>query len=74
MSAFNARKYNPVIGELYGRPVCRGKTFKRAMTACMRELLAPMNTLAAWGRRGMAVVEGPRSLQGLTPLATSVRP
>jgi hypothetical protein len=37
MSAFNARKYNPVIGEFYRRLVSRGKTFKQAMTACYEE-------------------------------------
>jgi transposase len=50
MSAFNARKYNPVIGEFYRRLVSRGKTFKQAMTACMRELLVLMSTLVARGR------------------------
>ena len=49
MSAFNARKYNPVMGELYRRRVSRGKSFKQAMTACMRELLVLMNTLLAEG-------------------------
>jgi len=42
MSAFNARKSNPFIGEFYRRLVSRGKTFKQAMTACMRELLVLM--------------------------------
>jgi hypothetical protein len=50
MSAFNARNYNPAIGEFHRRLVCRGKTFKQAMTACMRELLVLMNTLVARGR------------------------
>lgn len=53
MSAFNARRYNPVIGGFYERLVGRGKTFKQAMTACMRKLLVLMNTLVArsqvWG-------------------------
>jgi transposase len=51
MSAFNARRYNPVIGEFYRRLVARGKTFKQAMTACMRKLLVLMNTLVARGQR-----------------------
>ena len=46
MAAFNARKHNPVIGA-FARLVARGKTFKQAMTACMRELLVPTNTLVA---------------------------
>src|SRR3954469_10679953 len=50
MAAFNARKYNPVIGEFYRRLVARGKTFKQAMTACMRKLLVLMNTLVARGQ------------------------
>jgi hypothetical protein len=50
MSAFNARKYNPFIGEFYRRLVSRGKTFKQARTACRREQLVLMNTLVARGR------------------------
>ena len=50
MSAFNARRYNPVIGGFYARLVARGKTFKQAMTACMRKLLVLMNTLVARGQ------------------------
>jgi transposase len=50
MAAFNARKYNPVIGEFYRRLVARGKPFKQAMTACMRKLLVLMNTLVARGQ------------------------
>jgi transposase len=50
MAAFNARKYNPVIGAFYARLVARGKTFKQAMTACMRKLLVLMNTLVARGQ------------------------
>src|SRR5262245_14419636 len=50
LSAFNARKYNPVIGEAYLRVVARGKTFKQAMTACMREPLVLMNMRVARGR------------------------
>ena len=49
MAAFNARKYNPVIGEFYARLVVQGKAFKQAMTACMRKLLVLMNTLVARG-------------------------
>ena len=50
MAAFNARKYNPVIAAFYARLVARGKTFKQAMTACMRKLLVLMNTLVARGQ------------------------
>ena len=49
-SAFIARKYNPVLGELYARLVGRGRVFKQAMTACMRKLLVVMNTLVARGQ------------------------
>jgi hypothetical protein len=40
MSAFSARKSDPVIGEFYRRLVSGGKTLNRLMTACMREPLA----------------------------------
>jgi transposase len=50
MSAFNARRYNPVIGGFYARLVAKGKTFKQALTACMRKLLVLMNTLVARGQ------------------------
>jgi transposase len=50
MAAFNARKYNPVIGAFYARLVARGKTFEQTMTACMRKLLVLMNTLVARGQ------------------------
>jgi transposase len=50
MSAFHARRYNPVIDGFYARLVARGKTFKQAMTACMRKLLVLMNTPVARGR------------------------
>ncbi len=50
MSAFNARRYNPVIGAFYARLVSRGKTFKQAMTSCMRKLLVLMNVLVARGQ------------------------
>jgi len=50
MAAFNARKYNPVIRAFYARLVAHGKTFKQAMTACMRKLLVLMNTLVARGK------------------------
>jgi transposase len=49
MSAFNARRYNPVIGEFYARLTARGKTYKQAMTACMRKLLVIVSTLVARG-------------------------
>ncbi len=50
MSAFNARRYNPVIGGFYARLVAKGKTFKQALTACMRKLLVLMNILVARGQ------------------------
>src|SRR5438270_842794 len=50
MAAFNARKDNPVIGAFYARLVDRGKTFKQAMTACIRKLLVLMNTPVARGQ------------------------
>lgn len=50
MAAFNARKYNPVIRAFYARLASHGKTFKQAMTACMRKLLVLMNTLVAPGQ------------------------
>ena len=50
MSAFNARRHNPVIGKSSARLVERGKTFKQALTACMRKLLVLMNTLMARGQ------------------------
>jgi transposase len=49
MSALNPRRYHPAIGASYASLVARGKTFKRAMTACMRELLMLMNVLVARG-------------------------
>ena len=50
MSAFNARRYNPVVGGFYARLVAKGKTFKQALTACMRKLLVLMNSLVARGQ------------------------
>jgi hypothetical protein len=39
-----------VIGAFYARLVSRGKMFKQAKTASMRELLVLMNTLVARGQ------------------------
>jgi transposase len=50
MAAFNARRYDPVIGALYSRLSGRGKSFKQAMTARMRKLVVLMNTLVARGQ------------------------
>ncbi len=50
MSAFNARRYDPMIGAFYARLVARGKSFKQALTACVRKLLVLMNTLVAPGQ------------------------
>jgi hypothetical protein len=41
---------DPAIGGFYARLVARGKTFKQAMTACMRTPLVLMNTLVARGQ------------------------
>lgn len=43
MAAFNARRWNPPIRELYERLMNGGKCYKVAMTACMRKLLVILN-------------------------------
>jgi len=47
MAAFNARRFNPVIAEFYDRLVKRGKSYRQALTACMRKLLVIINTMLA---------------------------
>jgi len=46
MAAFNAKRYNLVIGEFFERLVAQGKPFKVAMVACMRKLLTILNAMA----------------------------
>lgn len=50
MAAFNARRCNPVIKDLFQRLRAQGKPFKVAMTACMRKLLTIMNAILKSGR------------------------
>lgn len=45
MCALTAIKYNPKIKAFYQRLVNAGKTFKVAITACMRKLLIILNTM-----------------------------
>jgi transposase len=45
MAALSAAKYNPVIRALFERLIKNGKTFKVAITACMRKLLTIMNAM-----------------------------
>jgi len=45
MAAVTATRHNPVVRAFYQRPIERGKVFKVAITACMRKLLAIINTM-----------------------------
>jgi transposase len=45
MAALSASRTNPVIKRFYQRLLARGKEKKVALTACMRKLLAIMNTM-----------------------------
>lgn len=45
MAAFNARRFNPVIRDLYHRLTEKGKPYKVVLTACMRKLLIILNTM-----------------------------
>jgi transposase len=45
MAAFNAARCNPVIREFAQRLAAEGKPFKVRITACMRKLLAILNTM-----------------------------
>ncbi len=45
MAAFNARRFNPVICDLYHRLTEKGKPYKVVLTACMRKLLIILNTM-----------------------------
>jgi transposase len=51
MAAFNERKNDPVIKAFYAWLVARGKTFKQAMTACMRKRWVLMNMLVGRGEQ-----------------------
>jgi transposase len=43
MAAVSASRFNPIIKEFYQRLISRGKSFKVAITACMRKLLLYAN-------------------------------
>jgi transposase len=45
MATMSARRYNPVIAAFYQRLRAAGKTYKMAMTACMRKLLVRLNAM-----------------------------
>ena len=45
MAAYAATKFNPVIKAFYERLTGKGKTFKVAVTACMRKLLGYLNVM-----------------------------
>lgn len=51
MAAIVAKTHNPVIKEFFERLIARGKSFKQAITACMRKLLIIANTLVAKGEK-----------------------
>ena len=51
MAALAAKKYNPVIREMYERLLKAGKEKKVALTACMRKLLVILNAMVRDGRR-----------------------
>ena len=45
MAALNATRFNPPIKAMYQRLLHAGKTFKIAITACMRKLLTVLNVI-----------------------------
>jgi transposase len=45
MATLTARRWNPAIRPFFERLIAAGKSFKVAMTACMRKLLTLMNIL-----------------------------
>ena len=45
MAAMTAKRFNPVIRELYARLTARGKPHKVAIVACMRKMLIILNTM-----------------------------
>lgn len=49
MATLASRTYNPVIKEFYERLRKNGKSFKVAMTACMRKLLTMLNAMMKSG-------------------------
>ena len=50
MAALSAKQHNPVIRMLFDRLVNAGKPKKVALVACMRKLLAILNTMVATGK------------------------
>ena len=51
MAAVTAARCNPVFQEFYGRLLTAGKPKKVALTACMRKLLAVLNSMLRHGTR-----------------------
>lgn len=51
MAAVTAARCNPVFQEFYGRLIAAGKPKKVALTACMRKLLAVLNSMLRHGTR-----------------------
>ncbi len=51
MAAVTAARCNPAFQEFYGRLVAAGKPKKVALTACMRKLLAVLNSMLRHGTR-----------------------
>lgn len=50
MATLAAKKYNPVIRDMYERLLQRGKEKKVALTACMRKLLVILNAMMRTGQ------------------------
>jgi transposase len=52
MATVSAKRYNPAIAAFYQRLRAAGKSYKKAMTACVRKLLVRLNAMlrdgAAW--------------------------
>ena len=51
MAAVTAVRCNPVFQEFYARLIAVGKPKKVALTACMRKLLAVLNSMLRHGTR-----------------------
>lgn len=47
MAALTAKTHNPVIKKFYNRLIQNGKSFKQAITACMRKLIVIANQMVA---------------------------
>jgi transposase len=45
MATLTAKRWNPVIAQMFDRLIAKGKPFKVAMTACMRKLLTILNAI-----------------------------